>query len=108
MSRCFRHPSCSETMPTLIGYYRLLLGASENAFYGTGTGMSVFKSMELNGTIGPRQRSMIPDFCRSMSAVLAELIRQISPTVTSRDVDELRLLTLGSQFQGANNVNIGK
>jgi hypothetical protein len=43
-----------------------------------------------------------------MADAIAELIRQISPAVTPRDVAELRLLTLGSQFQGANNVKIGQ
>ena len=43
-----------------------------------------------------------------MSKSLAELIRQLSPTVTPRDIKELPLLTLGSSFQGANNVLIGQ
>jgi hypothetical protein len=43
-----------------------------------------------------------------MGHSLAELVRQMSPQFTPRDVAELPLLTLGSQFQGGNNNTIGK
>lgn len=104
----FPTPIVLETAPTLVGYYRLLLGIPQKTFYGAGSGMGPFKSMEAEGTINDRQRTLLPDFCEAMSAALADLIRQISPTVTPRDVQELPLLTLGSFFQGANNVLIGK
>jgi hypothetical protein len=35
--------------------------------------------------------------CRAMSEALAELMRQMSPAITPRDVAELPLLTLGGQ-----------
>jgi hypothetical protein len=104
----FPTPVVLEAKPTLVGYYRLLLGASQKSFYRSGTGMGIFKSMETSGTIGPKQRDALPDFCKVMGVSLGELVRQLSPSVTQRDVSELRLLTLGSQFQGANNVTIGK
>ena len=104
----FPTPVVLENKPTLVGYYRLLLGASQKAFYGTTTGMSPFKSMETAGTLNDRQRTLLPEFCRAMRKVLGDLVTQLSPTVTPRDVTELRLLTLGSQFQGANNVKIGQ
>jgi hypothetical protein len=43
-----------------------------------------------------------------MCAALTDLVSQLSPAVTTRDIRELPLLTLGSYFQGANNVLIGK
>ncbi|HEY2585205.1 MAG TPA: XcyI family restriction endonuclease [Tepidisphaeraceae bacterium] len=104
----FPTPAVLEAKPTLVGYYRLLLGASQKSFYRSGTGMGLFKAMEMAGTLNERQRAALPDFCAAMSQALAELVRQLSPSVTPRDVSELRLLTLGSQFQGANNVTIGK
>lgn len=104
----FPTPTVLEAKPTLVGYYRLLLGASQKSFYRGGTGMGLFKAMEMAGTLNERQRAALPDFCTAMSQALAELVRQLSPSVTPRDVSELRLLTLGSQFQGANNVTIGK
>jgi hypothetical protein len=42
-----------------------------------------------------------------MSGPLADLVRQI-PDITRRDIQELPLLTFGSQLQGANNTQIGK
>ena len=43
-----------------------------------------------------------------MAEHLAELVRQISPKITARDVAELPLLTLGAQLYGSNNNAIGK
>jgi hypothetical protein len=104
----FPLPILLEASPTLVGYYRLLLGVPQKSFYAGGTGMGIFKSMEMRGTLGPRQLQALPNFCRAMCSALADLIRQLSPSVTARDVQELQLLTLGSFFQGANNVSIGK
>ncbi len=70
--------------------------------------MGLFKSMETRGTLNTRQQASLASYCRAMCSALAELIRQLSPTVTPRDVQELPLLTFGSFLQGANNVLIGK
>lgn len=51
----FPTPSILEAQPTLVGYYRLLLGVPRKTFYGTGTGMGLFERMENEGKIGPRQ-----------------------------------------------------
>ncbi|HEV8369565.1 MAG TPA: XcyI family restriction endonuclease [Pyrinomonadaceae bacterium] len=104
----FPVPAILEAAPTLIDYYRLLLGVSQKAFYDSRTGLGKLKSMETRGQISLAQRAMLTDFCMAMTIKLAELVRQLSPTVTKRDLAELPLLTLGSQFQGAQNVDIGK
>ena len=104
----FPTPVLLETQPTLVGYYRLVLGMSQKTFYRKGTGMAPFKSMEVSGVLRDRQKSLLPDFCEKMTQALAEFIRQLSPSVTPRDVNELPLLTLGGQFQGAANVIIGQ
>ena len=103
----FPTPVVLEAQPTLVAYYRLLMGVSQKMFYRTGTGMGQFKSME-TGRLTANQRKALPAFCRAMNASLADLVRQLSPSITQRDVSELPLLTLGSQFQGANNVTIGQ
>ena len=41
----FPVPTVLEAKPTLIGYYRLLLGIPQKSFYKGGTGMGQFKSM---------------------------------------------------------------
>jgi hypothetical protein len=103
----FPVPCVVEAKPTLIGYYRLLLGAPQKSFYKGATGMGLFKSMEEMGTMSEKQRVHIPDFCSAMAIPLAELVRQI-PNFTDRDLRELPLLTFGSQLQGSNNTQIGK
>ena len=70
--------------------------------------MGFFKRMEKRDLITKQQRQRLPEFCRAMSRGLAELVRQMSPTITPRDVTELPLLTLGAQIQGSNNNTIGK
>jgi hypothetical protein len=97
-----------EATPTLIGYYRLLLGLPQKTFYGKGSGMGPFKHLEEGGAVRPADRARLPEFCAAMIEGLADLVRQMSPTITERDVAELPLLALGSQFQGGNNNLIGK
>lgn len=104
----FPVPAVLETKPTLIAYYRLLLGIPQKSFYKGGTGMGQFKSMESRGLLRPGKRPDLEGFCAAMGESLAGLVRQMSPQVTHRDVSELPLLTLGSQFQGGNNNTIGK
>lgn len=104
----FPIPSVLRKKPTLVGYYRLLLGASQKQFYGSDFGLAPFKSMEQRGVINRKADELLEEFCREMGSALADLIEQISPQLTERDVDELPLLTLGSQFQGSNNNRIGK
>ena len=104
----FPTPAILEMKPTLLGYYRLLLGVPQKTFYSSDTGMSHFKSMEARGVLNENQKKALPVLCRALGGGLAELVRQMSPTVTQRDIAELPLLTLGAQFQGSNNNAIGK
>jgi hypothetical protein len=104
----FPVPSVLEKKPTLIGYYRLLLGVSQKRFYRKGTGLGPFKSMETRGLLSRKKRPDLEYFCASMAGNLAELVRKISPKITARDVSELPLLTLGAQLYGSNNNAIGK
>jgi XcyI restriction endonuclease len=103
----FPVPSVIETKPSLVGYYRLLLGAPQKSFYKGSTGMGRFKGMEESGTMSKKAQVSVPEFCRAMANPLAELVRQI-PKITERDLHELPLLTFGSQLQGSNNTQIGK
>jgi len=104
----FPIPAVLEKKPTLTGYYRLLLGVSQKRFYRKGTGMGPFKSMETRGLFKPKKHPDLERFCTVMAENLAELVRQISPKITARDVSELPLLTLGAQLYGSNNNTIGK
>jgi hypothetical protein len=104
----FPIPAVLEKKPTLIGYYRLLLGISQKRFYRKGTGMGPFKSMETRGLFNPKKRPDLERFCTVMAENLAELVLQISPPITARDISELPLLTLGAQLYGSNNNAIGR
>jgi hypothetical protein len=104
----FPVPVLLEAKPTLIGYYRLLLGIPQKSFYKGGTGMGQFKSMEARGLLKPKKRPDLEGFCEAMGSSLADLVRQMVPQFTPRDVVELPLITIGSQFQGGNNNTIGK
>lgn len=104
----FPAPCLIREAPQLIGYYRLLLGSPQKTFYAPGTGMSVFKSAEAKGLFGKRQEAAIGDFCLTMADLFSQLVREISPAITHRDVLELPILTLGSMFQGSNNNKIGQ
>lgn len=103
----FPVPAVIEAKPTLIGYYRLLLGAPQKSFYKSATGMTLFKTMEEMGTLSAKQKPYVPDFCKAMVQPLSDLVRQI-PGFADRDLRELPLLTFGSQLQGSNNTQIGK
>lgn len=104
----FPVPSVLEKKPTLVGYYRLVLGISQKRFYRKGSDMGPFKSMETRGLFNTKKRPDLEHFCTVMGENLAELVRQISPKITARDVSELPLLTLGAQLYGSNNNAIGK
>jgi len=104
----FPAPIVLEKKPTLVGYYRLLLGMSQKRFYRKGTGMSPFKGMEIRGLINSKNPPDLDHFCAVMAEHLAELVRQISPKITGRDISELPLLTLGAQLYGSNNNAIGR
>jgi XcyI restriction endonuclease len=103
----FPVPCVIEAKPTLIGYYRLLLGAPQKSFYKGSTGMALFKRMEEVGSMSDKQKSRVPDFCVAMAEPLADLVRQI-PKFADRDLRELPLLTFGSQLQGSRNTQIGR
>jgi len=103
----FPVPAVLEQKPSLVGYYRLLLGAPQKGFYKGATGMGRFKSMEESDVIREGPRMYLPEFCSAMARSLAGLVTQI-PKISERDVRELPLLTYGSQLQGSNNTRIGE
>jgi len=105
----FPTPVVLEAAPMLIGYYRLLLGRPQKSFYSAAKdGFGIFKSMEQAGRITKRQRDRLHDLCAALSGSMADMIRQLSPSVTPEDIRDLPLLTFGSQLQGGNNNTIGK
>jgi XcyI restriction endonuclease len=104
----FVTPSILKADPALLGYYRLLLGVSKKIFYTADTGLTRFARMEQMAVITEWHEAHLHELCLAMNTVLSDLVVQISPRITSQDINELPLLTLGSQFQGSNNNVLGQ
>jgi len=94
--------------PMLLGYYRLLLGFSQKAFYSSEFGLSSFKNMELKGIISKGNEQFIPELCRGLIKSAYHLLSGIGKDRVSQTLlDDLTLLTLGPQFRGGANVKKG-
>ncbi|MEN6576179.1 MAG: XcyI family restriction endonuclease [Phycisphaerales bacterium] len=92
--------------PRLLTYYRLLLGFSQKAFYGQGTGTGAFRQMEDGGTLpkDPNLRAL----SEAMTERVCTLVEGIGIGRITRDlIDDLTLLTLGPQLRGGANVKKG-
>jgi hypothetical protein len=104
----FPVPALLEVSPTLVGFFRLLLGAPRKSFYDRTSGLAMFRTMEERGSLTKKQKARLDELCQALAVPIADLLRQMSPAITLQDIQELPLLTLGAQFQGANNNKIGE
>lgn len=105
----FPVPYLLESNPYLLGYYRLLLGFSQKAFYTTEFGVSTFRTMETSGTLSEANRAVLPDLCRGLIESARHLIDGIGPDrVSAAHLYELTLLTVGPQLRGGANVRRGQ
>ncbi len=94
--------------PKLLGYYRLLQGFSQKAFYSGEFGLSSFKPMEEKGSLSPDNKKKLDALCKALVACSCKLILGISAErITQALLDDLTLLTLGPQLRGSNNVKMG-
>ena len=96
-----RGPRLSRTTAYSLGYHRRRSTAQARAWDRFGKWRAGSHRPSASGRA-------CPSFCRAMSVGLAELVRAIAPTFVARDVEELPLLTLGSQIQGGINNLIGQ
>lgn len=103
----FAVPYVLEANPRLLGYYRLLLGYSQKAFYTSATGLSGFASMEVSGTLNNKQRAALPALSAALIEQAAILLSGLGSPVTVGRLDDLTLLTLGPQLRGGSNVAKG-
>ena len=104
----FAVPCILEQHPELLGYYRLLLGYSQKAFYTSESGIGQFKSMEERGSISTRQKEILPELCSSLCQSAATLISGLADHMLNPHfLDDLALLTLGPQLRGGANVQRG-
>lgn len=104
----FPVPCILEQNPRLLGYYRLLLGFSQKAFYSAAFGASSFKQMEDRGELSRKNRESLSELCAALILSASKLVDGIGSERISRELlDDLTLLTLGPQLRGGANVKIG-
>ena len=104
----FAVPCIILVKPTLIAYYRMLIGYSQKEFYHKG-GLGRFKSMEISGRLKPPYAAELPALCLALNVRAAELLNGIGiDKITAQLLDDLSLLTLGAQLRGGTNNVIGK
>ena len=100
----FPVPYLLTSKPTLLGYYRLLLGFSQKEFY-RGK-FSKFKRLEDKNDVSPATAELVPALCRSLIESAWILVQGI-PELSEQSLNELSLLTFGPQLRGSRNVNLG-
>jgi hypothetical protein len=103
----FAAPSILRAGPGLLGYYRLLLGISQKAFYTTATGLNPFRSMEERQEIRSDAATQLDGLCVALNAQLTVLLKSLPPTTLKDDIEQLPLLTLGAQADGSWRTTIG-
>lgn len=100
----FPVPYILTSKPTLLGYYRLLLGFSQKEFYRGNLGK--FMRLENEGVLSKKTVSLLDDLCLSMIDSSWILINGL-PQLSQEILKSLTLLTLGPQFRGSRNVHLG-
>lgn len=101
----FPVPYIIESNPKLLGYYRLLLGISQKAFYNKGP-FGSFKGLEERGIISAKAKPCVSDLCYSLigtSQIMVATLDNLSLSI----VRDLQLLTIGPQLRGGANTDIG-
>lgn len=105
--RVFPVPSIIKHSPSLIGYYRMLLGLSQKEFaQPQRLGYGPWVSAEHAGRLGGHLEAALDQFCKAMAAPLVKLVAAMNE-FDDRDLNDLSLLTLGPTLQGGRNNVIG-
>jgi hypothetical protein len=102
----FAVPCLLSVKPSLLGYYRLLLGYSQKEFYSKGP-FGRFKRLEESGELSPASRGELPALCRSLIGAAEMLVEGID-RLSLDTVHDLQLLTLGPQLRGGENTRLGQ
>lgn len=97
----FAVPVLLTAAPRLLGYYRLLLGFSQKAFYTSQFGLTGFKSMEEKGLLTAAQAKRLDELCSGLIDAAVALLEGIGAERVTRDLlQDLALLTVGPQLRG--------
>lgn len=99
----FPVPLVLRANPRLLGYYRLLYGYSQKAFYVPAVA-GKFASMETRGALRAEIDQELDSFCEEMCDAGAQLLTGIlAQPVTLALLNDLTILTLGPQWRGGAN-----
>ena len=82
------------------------MGFSRKAFYEQGP-FKRFDSLEDQGKVKDALQAQLPALCVSLSKSSSMLVEWINP-ISIGIVNELQMLTLGTQFRGSKNVRLGQ
>jgi hypothetical protein len=100
----FVAPMVLCAQPTLLTYYRTLLGYSQKEFYKTGTGLGLFKRAEEKGTVSAAALVQISELCKLLNLLSWKLLQGMDQlTIDQRFLNELSLLSIGPQLRGGRN-----
>lgn len=104
----FSSPMILQAKPTLLTYYRTMLGYSQKEFYQTGTGLGIFKRAEDAGDLSVASMARLPALCQLMNARAWQLLQGMETLpVDQRLLNELSLLSIGPQLRGGRNNQLG-
>lgn len=101
----FPIPSLLRVRPSLLGYYRLLYGISMKEFKNHGYG--VFSIMEEAEIFPTRLEPRLPELCQELCSAGQYLVQGVAG-LSTQHIHDLQLLTLGAQWRGARNVELGE
>lgn len=104
----FATPVVLRADPRVLGYYRLLSGISTKQFYTAALGTSMFTTAETRGVLTANADSGVEALCTALNKTLATLVLHIGTRLSGLDIEQLPLLTLGAQFDGAYRNIIGQ
>jgi len=102
--RVFPVPSIITHTPSLLGYYRMLLGFSKKEFQKRGFRMWV--AVEEKNMLSDKFKGDLEQFCTTLIEPLTDLVYAMN-RFEDRDLSDLALLTLGPTLQGGRNNVIG-
>jgi hypothetical protein len=100
----FPVPSIIKHSPSLLGYYRMLLGFSKKEFLKRGYGAWI--KAEENEQLSNFNEQNLEQYCSYLIDYLTTLIDAMNQ-FEERDLSDLTLLTLGPTLQGGRNTIIG-
>ena len=105
----FMAPMVLQARPTLLTYYRTLLGYSQKEFYKAGTGLGMFRRAEGAGELASAAVGRTPELCTLMNMHAWHLLQGIGTlSIDQQLLNELSLLSIGPQLRGGRNNERGE